>query len=228
MSEELHPEVIVTITPNKVSKGQMISIQAYIQDRYTTVPIEYPTIYMEILDEDGVPVWPISAIELESSTISKLISTAELKAGKDYTVRVSPDKSLSPSGTAFFHIDSDVIPAALLVPGAMLIPHVLLPDVVQPETPFKIGWLIYRTQLDSKVCKYCSPLEGNRYRPTDPDLPLIPRHINCRCHYDVISLAEEEELYQAMYQFYYLAEKAKMETMMQVAASAYFTLEKDK
>src|SRR5690348_8329255 len=227
MSEELHPEVIVTVTPNKVFLGQMISIQAYIQDRYTSVPITFETIYMEILDEDGVPVWPLSAIELEASTISRLISTADLKAGKDYTVRVSPDKSLSPSGTAFFHIDSDVIPLALLVPGAMLIPHVLLPDVVQPDTPFKIGWLIYRTQLDSKVCKYCSPLEGNRYRPTDPDLPKIPLHINCRCHFDIISIAEEEEIFQAMYR-YHFAQKANMDMMMQVAASSAFMLEKDK
>jgi len=232
MSEELHPEIIVTITPDKVSLGQMISIQAYIQDRYTQVPIPFETIYMEILDSDGVPVWPLSAIELNSATISKLISTAELKAGKDYLVRVSPDENLSPSGAATFHIDSDLIPAALLVPGAMLIPKVLLPDVVQPETPFKIGWLIYRTQLDSKVCNICSPLEGLRFRPDDPDIIKIgakekggDTHYNCRCHYDVVSIEEEYEIYESMLRKYaYTA--LKMDEMISVAAASYFAFDK--
>ncbi|MGH2613319.1 MAG: hypothetical protein ACRDFB_09785 [Rhabdochlamydiaceae bacterium] len=239
MPEELFPEIIVTVTPNSVSKGQMISIQSYIQDRYTKQPIVYKTIFMEILDEDGVPVWPLSAVEVESATISKLISTSDLQSGKKYTVRISPSKDQSPMGFADFKIDNTIIPLALLVPGAMLIPHLLLStpdstktektesDVVGPDTPYKIAWLIYRTQLDSKVCPICSPNEGLRFRPDDPNLIKIREdtHYGCRCHYDIISESEEKQIYEAYFRkVAYVA--FQQEKMMQVAASAYIAFKK--
>lgn len=245
MSEEYHPEVVVTVTPSKISKGQMISIQAYIQDRYTKVPMKFDHIYMDIIDESGVPSWPLSTVELESSSISKLISTSELDEGKTYTVRVSPSRKLSPYGSAQFHIDRDLIPLALLVPGEMLIPHLLLstpsstvPEkdeshVVQPEQPFKIAWLIYRTQLDSKVCPICTPLEGLRFRPDDPDLIKIgdkqhagDTHYGCRCHYDVLSEAEEQEIYQASLAKWYYMGLQQYNYASTAVAAAYFVAQK--
>lgn len=237
MSEELKPEIIVTITPNKVHRGQLLSIQAYVQDRYTGVPISYDTLYMDIISEDGVPVWPLSAIEEDSASISKLISTSELKEGQDYLVRISPNRNLSPSGSAKFHIDHELLDPALLVPGAMLIPHLLLsvPDstreekidsnVIGPDTPLKIAWLIYRTQLDSKVCPICSPNEGLQFRPNDPNIIKIgpeekggDTHYGCRCHYDVVSEFEEKQLYEAMYRNYTFS----LSVNSQAVAAAYF------
>lgn len=235
--EDLKPQVIVTITPNKVHRGQLLSIQAYVQDRYTGVPIPFETLYMDIISEDGVPVWPLSAIEEDSASISKLISTSELKEGQDYLVRISPNRNLSPSGSAKFHIEHELLDPALLVPGAMLIPHLLLslPDstreektdsnVVGPDTPLKIAWLIYRTQLDSKVCKICQPNEGLRFRPDDPDLIKIPEdtHPRCRCVYDVISQYEERQIYEAMYYHNYTF---SLSINSQAVAAAYFVAQK--
>lgn len=237
MSEEYHPEVIVTITPNKVSKGQFIAIQGVIQDRYTKVPLSYDNIYLDIIDEDGVEAWPLSTVELDSASISKLISTSELKEGKTYTVRVSPSRKLSPSGSAQFHIDRDLIPLALLVPGAMLIPHLLTSYtdstvkekdeshvIISDPIPLKIAWLIYKTQLDTKVCKICEPNEGLRFRPDDPDLIKIPEdtHPRCRCHYNIISEQEEQEIYQAnLAKWYYMNLQQDRYTSTAVAAAFF-------
>ena len=232
---DYHPEVIVTITPNKVHKGQFIAIQGIIQDRYTKVPMTFDNIYLDIIDEDGIEAWPLSTVELESASISKLISTSELKEGKTYTVRVSPSRKLSPSGSAQFHIDRDLIPLALLVPGSMLIPHLLLSKpsdtvkekdeshVIGPDyPPIKIAWLIYKTQLDTKVCKICEPNEGLRFRPDDPNLIKIPEDTRprCRCHYNIISEAEEQEIYQAnLAKWYYMRLQSDSYTSTAVAAA---------
>ena len=231
---DLKPQIIVTLTPNKIHRGQMLSIQAYAQDRYTGVPITYPVLYMDIISEDGIPVWPLSAIEENSASISKLISTSDLKEGQDYLVRISPNRNLSPSGSAMFHIDHELLDPALLVPGFMLIPHLLLStpdstkkektqsDVVGPDGPIQIAWLIYRTQLDSKVCRICKPNEGLRFRPDDPDLIKIPEdtHPRCRCVYDVISKYEEKQIYEAYLSRYY--EMQLQENQYQAVAAAYF------
>src|SRR5579872_217731 len=188
MPREYLPQVKVLVAPGKVSKGQMISIQAFIYDKLTGEPMKFDKIFLEIIDDKGVPVWPVSTVENESSSISKLISTSEMEAGKTYTVRVSPSRKLSPMGSATFEIDNYIIPAAFLVPGLSLIPAALVSytdskvkdkvnsDAIIPEsleTP-KIAWLIYRTEKDAKVCKYCLPHEGEQYRPDDPDLVQIP------------------------------------------------------
>lgn len=157
--------------------------------------------------------WPVSTVEENSSTISKLISTSEMKSGK-YTVRVSPSRKLRPIGEGIFEIDNRLIPAAFLIPGALLIPQLLLSrsddtkqekvesDIVEPEKPpVVIAWLIYTTEKDTKVCKYCAPHEGERYRADDPELPKIPIHPRCRCHYDIISTDEEQQLYSAMWTY---------------------------
>jgi len=233
LSSELKPQVIVTLTPQKIHRGQMLSIQAYVQDRYTGVPIAFETLYMDIINQDGVPVWPLSAIEEDSSSISKLISTSDLKEGQDYLVRISPNRKLSPQGTAMFHIDHELLDPLLLVPGAMLIPHLLLSlpdstkkektesDVVGPDTPIKIAWLIYRTKLDAKVCQICTPNEGLRFRPDDPDLIKIweDTHYGCRCHYDVISEYEEKQIYEAYLSKWYYLNYMKEQEQMYVAAA---------
>lgn len=232
MPEELKPQIFVTLTPNKIHRGQMLSIQAYVQDRCTGVPIQFETLFMDIIDENGIPVWPLSAIEEDSASISKLISTSDLKEGQDYLVRISPNRHLSPMGTAMFHIDHELLDPVLLVPGSMLIPHLLLSipestkqekqdsNVVGPDTPLKIAWLIYRTQLDSKVCPICRPNEGKQFRPDDPNLIKIPEdlHYGCRCVYDVISEYEERQIYEATLSHWYQINFVHQQEMMYAAA----------
>lgn len=235
MSTEYLPQVNVFVAPSKVSQGQMISIHASITDRVSGEPIPFNTIYMDIIDEDGKEYWPLSTIEQDSATISKLISTAELEAGKNYTVRISPSRKLSPSGSAQFQVES-TIPKTLLLPGLSLIPHLLLSvrdstiqekvdsNVVLPDFPdIKIAWLVYRTQLDIKVCKYCKVHEGEQFRPNDPDLVQIPIHPKCRCHYDIISESVEQEIYRGIMEIIY--HKQMITQSMEAAAVAKFHAE---
>jgi hypothetical protein len=210
MAQEYHPKVEVFAAPKTVAKGQMIAIHATITERYSGEPMVFDNIYMEIIDEKGVPVWPLSLVEVESYTISKLISTADLEAGHTYTVRISPSKHKSPMGVTTFTINHDIIPAALLIGGGLLIPKILLPDdLIEPETPpMKIAWLIYRTERDSKVCPICRPHEGKMFRPNDPKLIKIgppdkggDTHYGCRCHYDIITVEDEKSIFDANIEF---------------------------
>lgn len=216
MADTVHPKVDVFTAPQTVSKGQMISIHATITDRYTKQPIAFDRLYMEIIDGKGIPVWPLSTIEMNSWTISKLISTSDMKAGETYTVRVTPSKFKRPMGDAQFKIDGTVIPPAFLVPTALLIPAALL---ARPRDPVfkkvesvalepakvvtvKIAWLIYRTELDQHVCPICKPDEGKMFRPDDPNLPIIKRHFGCRCHYDIVTVDDERGVLEAALQVY--------------------------
>jgi len=51
-----------------------------------------------------------------------------------------------------------------------------------PETGLKN--FSYTTMRDGRVCDLCSPFEGNVYR-AGQFMPILPRHIGCRCLYDV-------------------------------------------
>ena len=43
--------------------------------------------------------------------------------------------------------------------------------------------LLYSTALDDKVCDECSRFQGRFFDADSPDIPALPRHINCRCRY---------------------------------------------
>ena len=192
--------VRISVNPNKITRGQMLNVSAEIYDSITGKPLVFDRIYMQILDKDGVEVWPLSTIELNSSQVNKLISTSEMKAGK-YTVRISPSKKLTPQASFTFEVETTTL--AVLVP---LIPLILLArpsgvvkekvekEFIGPIPPPKIEWIIYRTEKDSRVCPICLPNEGLLFRPDDPTLIRIgalelggDTHYNCRCHYDIVS-----------------------------------------
>lgn len=212
MSQEFLPIINVIASPTKVSRGQMISINASIVEKTTLKPMVFDTIYMEILDSKGVVVWPLSTIEKNSSTISKLISTAEMKRGK-YTVRITPSKYRTPIGVARFEIeDTDMtliplIPLALLAIPSSSSREKIEKEFVEPPVIPKIAWLIYRTEKDSKVCEICRPHEGKVFRPDDPKLIRISppelggdTHYRCRCHYDIITQEQERRRLNAEYE----------------------------
>jgi hypothetical protein len=212
MSDNPYPVIQVFVSPREVHKGQLISISANIFDKNSSQPMAFDLLYMQIIDEDGTEVWPTSVIEKGVSSFHKLISTEEMQQGKTYTVRISPSRKLRPIGETRFKIKDELLPLGLLVPGKSLIPHLLLSvatslvvtkvlsDIVEPKDPIlKIAWLIFRTQRDTRVCKYCKVHEDERFRPNDPDLPKIPVHLKCRCHFDIITEEDEQEIYNAYY-----------------------------
>ena len=43
--------------------------------------------------------------------------------------------------------------------------------------------LMYSAALDDKMCEECEHLHGTIFEYNSPDMPSLPRHINCRCYY---------------------------------------------
>jgi len=202
------PKVDVSVYPNKVVEGQMLSIQASIYDDISKKPMKFDKFYMQILDDKGLEVWPLSTIQKNSARMDKLISTSELKPGK-YLVRVSPSRNLSPIGAAQFEIEAKTFSIVPLIPLALLaIPRSSVADkveheIVEPKFPPKIAWMIYQTEKDGRVCKICRPHQGKRFRPFDPELIVIgpeelggATHYRCRCHYDYVTVEQVERLQQ--------------------------------
>lgn len=227
MAQEFLPLINVIASPTKISKGQMISIWASIVEKTTLEPMVFDRIYMEILDSKGVAVWPLSIIEKNSSTFSKLISTAELKTGK-YTVRVTPSVYRTPIGVAEFEIEDanmtmiPLIPLTLLALPSSNSQEKIEKAFVDPIPPPKIAWLIYRTEPDGRVCPICLPNKGKVFRPDDPKLIRIgppeldgDTHYRCRCGYDIITVEQEKRQLRAQFEFkamqaYNVAQVAKV------------------
>lgn len=204
---EFKAKITVTVNPNKVKKGQMFNISAYIYDVYTGQPMSFDKIYMQILDKHGVEVWPLSIIKEDADSMDKLISTSELDVGM-YTVRISPSRGLRPVGQAEFEVESTpspfivpLIPLALIAFPTNISKTKIEKEFVEPTDPtIKIAFIIYRTERDQRVCPICLPFEGKTFRPDDPQLPRIPQHINCRCNYDIITEAQViEKFYEGMW-----------------------------
>ncbi len=123
MSVLQRPKLQIAITPNKLQRGQMMAVQAYSYDYETEIPVIVPKFYMQIIDEKGVEVWPLSTIAENTDRIDKLISTAQLDSGQ-YQIRISTSKKLTPMAYSFFKIEKSIPPLAfaLLIPLALGIP----------------------------------------------------------------------------------------------------------
>lgn len=199
---EVHPKITVSINPVKIIQGQMIQINAQINDTFSGQPVKYTRIYMQILDEKGVEVWPLSTIAMNDDHFNKLISTTELEPGK-FTVRISPSRKLHPMGAKSFEIEKTsrgiivpLIPLILLAPTTAITVDKIKREFLEPDTidSEKIAFLVYKTEGDSRVCPICRPHEGKVFRPDDPNIIKIgppdfggATHYGCRCHYDVIT-----------------------------------------
>lgn len=216
--DNFKPKVIVTVNPSKIIEGQMLSVHATIIDEYTNRPMLFDKFYMQIIDSQGLEVWPLSTIQKNSSKFDKLISTSELKAGK-YLIRVSPSRNLRPIGAAQFVIEKSDNPLVPLIPLVLLaVPYSKLTkkvesDILEPvEPPSKIAILIYKTEMDSRVCIICrghranhSPgLPPSQYYPFSPEQPVIgpeqlggDTHFKCRCNFDYITVQQQEKKQQA-------------------------------
>lgn len=184
MSLSRKTRVTVHVAPNTVDAGQMIQISASVTTPFGA-PVITSVLYMEIIDSKGRVYWPLSPIARNANGFSKLISTREMKSNTRYQVRVGINKSLSPQGWAFFKTSKKKLPL-------VIIPALILPTILIPKKALDPVWLIYRTELDAKVCPICKPHEGKKFRPKDSDIIRIgppqlggETHYGCRCHYDM-------------------------------------------
>ena len=198
---EVHPKVTVSVNPLKIIQGQMIQINSQINDTLSGQPMKFDRIYMQIIDEKGVEVWPLSTIAMDADHFNKLISTIELEPGK-YTIRISPSRKLHPMGATSFEIEKTkrgiivpLIPLFLIAPATAITVDKIKKEFVEPGVDSgKIAFLAYKTERDSRVCPICRPHEGKVFRPDDPNLIKIgppqfggETHYGCRCHYDIIT-----------------------------------------
>lgn len=213
MSQVFMPRVDVVTTPNRVKRGQMIAVQALISDSKTGMFMPFDKIYMQILDEKGIEIWPLSTIAEGTERINKLISTSQMKPGK-YLIRISPSKKLRPMGVSYFHIESSMLDMAVpLIPPVLLAvtsstkKEKITADFFSPTTAINITWALYQTEKDSRVCPICLNYAGRIYRPDDPTMPRIgpeelggDTHWGCRCHYDFITREMEMQQLNAQYE----------------------------
>lgn len=176
--------ITVHVAPQTIDAGQMIQISATVTNPLGA-PVVTSVLYMEIIDSKGRVYWPLSPIARDVNGFSKLISTREMRSNTRYQVRVSINRKLSPQGWAFFKTSKKSLALAF-------IPALIAPLVLIPKKALDPTWLIYRTELDAKVCPICKPHEGKRFRPKDSDIIRIgppelggETHYGCRCHYDM-------------------------------------------
>jgi len=219
----MRPRLVVQTTPDKITRGQMMAVQAYIYDPATGLPVIFNRIYMEIIDEKGVPVWPLSTIAENTDRMNKLISTAQLENGT-YQLRVSTSKKLSPMAYSFFEVEKKSIGLEFLP----LIPAVLLgyktskklekvdSPILEPEpTLVKIVRMFYQTEIDGRTCPICIAhrevsFDKRGWDPSDPNIPVIgPKemggdtHYGCRCHFDITTDVElQAQLYEELKEVY--------------------------
>lgn len=221
----MRPQLRVVTTPDKIVKGQMMAVQAYVFDPATGLPVIHNRIYMQIIDHKGIEVWPLSTIAENTDRLNKLISTSQLEDGT-YQLRVSTSKKLSPMAYSFFEVEKQPLGLAFLP----LIPAILLglksdkksekvdSPILEPEpTLIKIVRLFHQTEIDGRVCPICINLREISFArggwdPHDPNLPTIgpeefggATHWGCRCHYDITTdfalqgqlMGELQEAYDA-------------------------------
>lgn len=154
--------------------------------------------------KDGHTIWPMEVVRVNDWKFDILIGTDNMKEGHDYLVRVSNNRNLSPMGSTTFNVVKNTLVPLLLFP-------IPLP-VRQPNDNFtrrQIEKLIFRTQMDHRVCKLCAPYANQEFSPNN-EIPHIPRHFDCRCTFDVIFNDEFEKSFTAVQEVYQAAKAIRM------------------
>lgn len=54
--------------------------------------------------------------------------------------------------------------------------------------------MLYSAVMDNNVCPECKELNGKIFTADDPDLPVLPQHVNCRCMLIPVMGSEKEKL----------------------------------
>lgn len=194
----IRPYILVQTNPQSIDIGQPLAISARLYDRDTNQPLIVRKIYLNIISmKDGHTIWPLEVVRKNDWKFDIMIGTDNMKRGHHYLVRVSNNRNLSPMGATEFDVvkDNQVPIAIFLIPLVIRKPE---DDLDERD----IEKLIFRTQMDHRVCPLCKPYENQIFSP-DEAIPKIPVHPNCRCTYDVIfkdifeaSFNEIQQIYQ--------------------------------
>ena len=81
--------------------------------------------------------------------------------------------------------------------------------------------LMYSAVLDDKVCDECASYDEKIYNYDDPDIPSVPRHINCRCRLIPVADKSKENNKLAMPFNEYLQSLPKAEQKKRLGAAKY-------
>ena len=81
--------------------------------------------------------------------------------------------------------------------------------------------LMYSAVLDDKVCDECASHDEKIYNYDDPDIPSVPRHINCRCRLIPVADKSKENNKLAMPFNEYLQSLSKAEQKKRLGAAKY-------
>ena len=113
----IRPIIVVSTSPQKVDKNQMVQISARLFDKKTLTLLEVSRIYMTITSlKDGHTIWPLEVIRKDASGFDIGIGTQEMKEGHEYLIRVSNNWNLSPSASTTFVIKETPFPLIVLLP----------------------------------------------------------------------------------------------------------------
>lgn len=184
MAKPIRPLIVIEAIPKTVERGNPIALSARLFDELTMQEQEVSRIFMTITSmRDGHIVWPLEVVRKNATGFDIMVGTQDFKEDHEYLVRVSNNWNLSPAASTSFFIEkkSSILP--ILLP--------LIPLILPIDLRLKVKEYIFRTQMDHRVCPICKPFENRVFEPTDPAIPLIPLHINCRCTMDVVYVDAE-------------------------------------
>jgi len=208
----IRPVIITQTNPQTIQKGQPLIISARFYDRDTNLKQRVSKIYLNIISlKDGHTIWPVEVVRKNDWKMDIEIGSHNMKVGHTYLIRVSNNRNLSPEGsTQFTVIKSSGTPI-------ILFPLIPMPNPDDNAPKPLILKKIFRTQMDSRVCPICLEaqaghsrgLNPSEYIPDDPDIPVIPLHINCRCTFDIIFNPQFESGFEEIRDVYKIAVKAR-------------------
>lgn len=207
----MRPQIRVKIAPNRIRRSKFIQIQVAVYKG--NIPEIVPELYMRILTNDGLEVWPPQRIANWRMGIVLNIGSAGFPRG-EYVVQVSDNTNFSPMGFDKFritetrHEESQRIgrrihkdpgrPVYTIFPRVQptLVIHeasalTYLEEQLQladdEEGVIETGMLEFHTEDDERVCPICESLDGEIYDLADDDYADIPLHPSCRCWYESVT-----------------------------------------
>jgi len=197
------------VNPQSINKNQPLTISARLYDRDTNQPYTVRKIYLNIISlKDGHTIWPIEVVRVNDYKFDILIGTDNMKEGHEYLVRVSNNRNLSPMGATTFSVIKDSQVPILLFPIPLPVREPT-DDLVRRQ----IDKLIFRTQMDHRVCPLCEPYANDEFSPND-EIPHLPIHFSCRCSYDVIFKDEFEASFEEVKEIYQISSVAQVANMI--------------
>ncbi len=131
------------------------------------------------MNKDNVIIQKAGLVATDSKSFHILIGTKDLDR-EQYTIQVSTNKSFTPMGFSQFTVKGDL---------PFLIPLLVVGLGSNPDdVDGKIVKVKFKTMMDKRVDEACKKYENKIYNVKDKNMPQIPIHFNCRCHYEILEI----------------------------------------